>query len=95
VKAIRRFTVRTVLPQSLSALDELAANLRWSWHEPTRRLFEEIDPEIWRSVASDPVALLGAVSPARIGALAADPEFVGRANALRDGLATYCSEPRW
>jgi glycogen phosphorylase len=95
VKAIRRFTVRTVLPASLSALDELAANLRWSWHEPTRRLFEEIDPEIWRAIAGDPVALLGAVSPARIEALAADPDFTARANALRDDLATYTSEPRW
>jgi starch phosphorylase len=95
VKAIRRFTVRTVLPTSLSALDELAANLRWSWHEPTRQLFEEVDPEIWASGASDPVALLGAVSPTRIEALAADGEFVARANALRDDLANYRSEPRW
>ncbi|MBW4040655.1 MAG: glycosyltransferase family 1 protein [Acidobacteria bacterium] len=95
MKAIRRFTVRTVLPTSLSALDELAANLRWSWHEPTRQLFEEIDPEIWASGSSDPVALLGAVSPVRIEALAADDAFVARANALRDDLTTYCSEPRW
>ena len=28
MKAIRRFTVRTVLPESLAALDELATNLR-------------------------------------------------------------------
>ena len=95
MKAIRRFTVRTVLPTSLSALDELAANLRWSWHEPTRRLFAEIDPDIWVEHANDPVALLGAVSPARIGALAADPDFVARANALRDDLTTYRTEARW
>ncbi|RIX28333.1 alpha-glucan family phosphorylase [Amnibacterium setariae] len=95
MKAIRRFTVRTVLPASLSALDELAANLRWSWHEPTRRLFAEIDPQIWQSIAGDPVALLGAVSPARLEALAGDADFVARANALRDDLATYSSEPRW
>jgi glycogen phosphorylase len=95
VKAIRRFTVRTVLPQALSALDALAANLRWSWHEPTRALFAEIDPDVWRAVAADPVALLGAVAPQRLAELAGDSEFVARAGALRDDLERYRSEPRW
>ncbi len=95
MKAIRRFTVRTVLPASLAALDALAANLRWSWHEPTQQLFEEIDPDIWRHIHGDPVALLGAVQPARLAALAADRAFVARANALRADLDRYTSEPRW
>ncbi|WP_375389630.1 DUF3417 domain-containing protein, partial [uncultured Amnibacterium sp.] len=95
MKAIRRFTVRTVLPQSLAALDALAANLRWSWHEPTRALFEQVDPQIWAGIAGDPVALLGAVSPQRLAQLAGDGEFVARANALRDDLNRYNAEPRW
>ena len=32
VRAIRRFTVRTVLPEPLAPLGELVMNLRWSWH---------------------------------------------------------------
>ncbi|WP_373412833.1 DUF3417 domain-containing protein, partial [Streptomyces sp. NRRL B-24572] len=36
MKAIRRFTVRPVLPDTLRPLADLAHNLRWSWHEPTR-----------------------------------------------------------
>ncbi|HEY8319572.1 MAG TPA: alpha-glucan family phosphorylase [Amnibacterium sp.] len=95
MKAIRRFTVRTVLPQSLGALDALAANLRWSWHEPTRQLFAEIDPVIWQDIAGDPVALLGAVSPARIQELADNAAFVARANALKEDLDRYTTEPRW
>ena len=62
VKAIRRFTVRTVLPESLSALEELATNLRWSWHVPTRQLFERISPETWDAIGHDPIGLLGAVA---------------------------------
>ncbi|MGN6743712.1 MAG: alpha-glucan family phosphorylase [Amnibacterium sp.] len=95
MKAIRRFTVRTVLPQSLGALDAQAANLRWSWHEPTRQLFAEIDPVIWQDIAGDPVALLGAVNPARIQELAENTAFVARANALKEDLDRYTSEPRW
>jgi starch phosphorylase len=95
VKAIRRFTVRTVLPDSLFSLEELATNLRWSWHLPTRQLFERISPETWEVTGHDPVGLLGAVEPSRLNELAADQDFVAKANELRDDLHAYLTEPRW
>jgi starch phosphorylase len=95
VKAIRRFTVRTVLPAPLAALEQLAANVRWSWHEPTRRLFADIAPELWQQSGHDPIALLGEVEPARLEELAADAAFVGRVSALSADLEAYLSEPRW
>ena len=95
MKAIRRFTVRTVLPESLNALEELAANLRWSWHQPTLELFRDVAPELWAEQGKDPVGLLGEVPSARLAELAADKAFVARANALRDELRAYLAEPRW
>jgi len=95
VKAIRKFTVRAVLPESLAALDELAGNLRWSWHQPTRQLFEHIAPELWRSIGGDPVALLGAVDPARLQELAQDHDYVSGVNVVRDDLRAYLEQPRW
>ncbi len=95
MKAIRRFTVRTVLPQALTALDELSTNLRRSWHQPTRQLFKSIDPLVWEETGHDPIALLGAVGPERLAELAADDAFVARANELRDELHRYLTEPRW
>ncbi|MYZ40137.1 DUF3417 domain-containing protein, partial [Streptomyces sp. MnatMP-M17] len=49
MKAIRRFTVRPVLPAPLRPLSDLARNLRWSWHTETRELFEAVDPAGWRA----------------------------------------------
>ncbi|GAB3608205.1 glycosyltransferase family 1 protein [Humibacter ginsengiterrae] len=95
MKAIRRFTVRAVIPDSLQALDELASNLRWSWHEPTRDLFRHISENLWRGTNHDPIALLGAVSPERLTELAGDDGFIGWANGLRDDLRRYIGEPRW
>ncbi|QEO10527.1 alpha-glucan family phosphorylase [Protaetiibacter larvae] len=95
MKAIRRFTVRTVLPEALAPLEELAANLRWSWHQPTLELFRDIAPELWDELGKDPFGLLGEVPPARLGELAADTSYVARAEALRDELRAYLSEPRW
>ncbi|MCU1480359.1 MAG: glycogen phosphorylase [Subtercola sp.] len=95
MKAIRKFTVRSVLPPELSAVGELAANLRWSWHEPTRKLLAHISPDDWEATTGDPIALLGAVSPERLAQLARDEGFVAWANSLRDDLHRYIREPRW
>ncbi|QOD93101.1 alpha-glucan family phosphorylase [Chryseoglobus sp. 28M-23] len=95
MKAIRRFTVRTVLPEALDAVAALAANLRWSWHEPTRRLFARIDPVLWDELDHDPIALLGAVDSARLDELAADGQFIADAQALRADLTAYLEQPRW
>ncbi|GAA1515784.1 alpha-glucan family phosphorylase [Agromyces terreus] len=95
MKPIRKFTVRAVVPTPLAALEELAANLRWSWHEPTRRLFEAIDPDLWRASRRDPVALLGEVAPERLAELASDEGFVRWADQERAGLREYLDEPRW
>ncbi|GAA0999976.1 alpha-glucan family phosphorylase [Subtercola frigoramans] len=95
MKAIRKFTVRSVLPPELKSVGQLAGNLRWSWHEPTRRLFAHISPDDWEASLGDPIALLGAVSPDRLAHLASDEGFVAWANSLRDDLHRYLTEPRW
>ncbi|MBZ2199509.1 alpha-glucan family phosphorylase [Occultella gossypii] len=95
MRAIRRFTVRTVLPEDLGALDDLALNLRWAWHAPTRDLFSSIDPERWEAFHGDPIRLLGSLSPERLAELAADAGFVERVRALAADLDTYRSEDRW
>ncbi|MEU1537525.1 alpha-glucan family phosphorylase [Actinacidiphila glaucinigra] len=95
MKAIRRFTVRTVLPEPLRPLGELAQNLRWSWHNETRELFQSVDPEGWRAAAGDPVRLLGAVSKDRLNALAKDRRFLRRLGTAVEDLHDYLGNPRW
>lgn len=95
MRAIRKFTVRTRLPQSLRDLDLLAHNLRWSWHEPTRRIFADIDPQLWEQTNHNPVSLLGELSPERIAELAADTEFLKRVYAAGAELQEYLTAPRW
>ncbi|WP_432547458.1 alpha-glucan family phosphorylase [Kineococcus sp. SYSU DK004] len=95
MRAIRRFTVRTVLPAPLAPLGDLASNLRWSWHKPTRDLFESMDPAAWQAVHREPGALLGALSTERLDALAADAAFVARVDAAAADLRTYLARPGW
>lgn len=95
MKAIRRFTVRTVLPPELVVLDTLARNLHWCWSEPVSRFFASLDEEAWKRVGGDPVALLGEISPQRFKELAADASVVSEAQQLADELDLYMKEPKW
>ncbi|GAA1875080.1 glycosyltransferase family 1 protein [Actinomadura bangladeshensis] len=95
VKAIRRFTVRTVLPEPLRQLEELVLNLRWSWHHETLDLFRAVDPALWEAVHHDPVRLLGEVSPERLAQLAEDRRFLRRLQDTAEDLHEYLTAPRW
>ncbi|MER2136644.1 MAG: alpha-glucan family phosphorylase, partial [Arthrobacter sp.] len=95
MKAIRRFTVRTVLPDSIAPLSRLAGNLRWSWHQPTRDLFNDLDPQIWAKSGHDPVRALGMVSRQTLERISADSGLVDRIRSLDENLEHYLTEPRW
>lgn len=94
MKAMRRFTVRPVLPEPLRPLSDLARNLRWSWHAETRELFQSVDPARW-AATGDPVRLLAAVPPERLDTLAADRRFRLRLAAAADDLTDYLEGDRW
>jgi glycogen phosphorylase len=95
VRAIRRFTVRPVLPEKLSALSDLATNLRWSWSPETQDVFAALDPEVWRASGHDPVRTLGALPSSRLEELAKDKAFGKRLAAARADLEDYLTSDRW
>src|SRR6478736_5280527 len=95
VRAIRRFTVRPVLPPALTALGDLAGNLRWSWHPETQDVFAAVDPLLWDSTGRDPVKLLGAVGKGRLDELATDQAFLDSLASARADLERYLTGDRW
>ncbi|HJR39408.1 MAG TPA: alpha-glucan family phosphorylase [Nocardioidaceae bacterium] len=95
MRAIRRFTVRPVLPEPLKPLGDLVNNLRWSWHPETQDLFAAIDPDIWETSGHDPVRLLGSVSAKRLRQLVEDEAFMGMLGRARADLEHYLTGERW
>ncbi|HYN28889.1 MAG TPA: alpha-glucan family phosphorylase [Dermatophilaceae bacterium] len=95
MKAIRRFSVRPVLPARIAALGDLTSNLRWSWHPPLCELIASIDAERWDQVHQDPLAMLSATSTEEFERLAADEDFVARVDRASAALERYLSEDRW
>jgi glycogen phosphorylase len=78
--------VSPVIPAALTRLPELAANLSYSWHRPTRALFEDLDQALWRQTHSSPRLMLRCVSQAALDQAAEDPAYLRR---YAEALAEY------
>ena len=70
--------ITSTVPFALARLSELAANLFFSWHRPTRALFEDLDHELWDQVNGNPRLMLRCVDQKRLEQAATDPEYLAR-----------------
>jgi starch phosphorylase len=70
--------ITSTVPFALARLSELAANLFFSWHRPTRALFEDLDHELWDQVNGNPRLMLRCVDQRRLEQAATDPEYLAR-----------------
>jgi starch phosphorylase len=73
-------------------LDQLAHNLYWAWHPEARRLFSELNPDLWRVVGRNPAALLKELGPDRTAHAALRPGYVARLERAVDDLNAYLKE---
>lgn len=83
--------VTPVIPSSLARLPQLASNLFFSWHRPSRALFEDLDPELWKQTGGNPRLMLRCLSQATLDRVAADAVFLGRYRQALDTLESYLS----
>src|SRR5258705_5541822 len=80
-----------VIPERIRGLSDIANNLAWSWNREARALFRTIDENLWHLYRHNPVDLLSNIEPARLAALAADPSFLERYDAVMRWLAAETS----
>ncbi|HEX6903216.1 MAG TPA: alpha-glucan family phosphorylase [Thermoanaerobaculia bacterium] len=70
-------------------LRELSQNLWWSWQPDIRAIFRELDPDMWRIVHHNPVALLQRIDPDEVFRRVQDLEMLTRINQAHRRLQTY------
>jgi starch phosphorylase len=85
--------ISPVIPAALGRLPELAGNLSYSWHRPTRALFEDLDQNLWRETHSNPRLLLRCVSQSALDAAAADAHYLRRYEQVLATYDRYQSQP--
>lgn len=84
--------ITPVLPESLSRLEELANNLWYSWHIPTRVLFEYLDAELWIRVGHSPKLFLRNVDQKRLQHAVNDPLFLTQYRQVLSAFDAYLED---
>jgi starch phosphorylase len=82
-----------VIPQPLARLAELSSNLFFSWHRPTRALFEDLDPDLWRETGSNPRLMLRCVNQEDLDRAAANPAYLQRYADVLASFDAYLAAP--
>ena len=80
--------IREKLPHPLKDLAELAYNYWWSWNRRATRLWEYIDPELWRE-HKNPVKLLLDVPESRLRELLKDDDFMNLYELVMEQFEDY------
>lgn len=89
----REVTVKAELPESLKPLEEISKNLWWVWFSEGKRLFHDIDPDLWRSTGENPVLLLQELSFDRLQEIMADEAMMERIEKVYESFKEYIAVP--
>ena len=96
IPSVRTFQVFPDLPESLLPLLELAKNFWWVWQPDAVELFRRLDRKcLWEDVYHNPVKLLGQLSQARLGEIAADDGLMVHINRVYSNFKKHLAEPGW
>ncbi|RYG65360.1 alpha-glucan family phosphorylase, partial [bacterium] len=80
--------ISPVIPSAIARLPELASNLSFSWHRPTRALFEDLDPLLFQQTSGNPRLMLRCVGQQALDHAAKDETYLSR---YREAVAVFDS----
>ncbi len=80
---------RSMLPEQLQPLYEMATNLWWVWNHEGAKLFGKVDSELWASTEGNPVLLLQSLSKKRIEEILADDTLMAEIKAVYSLFKDY------
>ena len=99
MRPVRHFPVVSNVPESLRAMESLAANLHWAWDRQLACLFDRLDgsPDgrSWRETGQHPVDLVRRTSPACWGTLADDEQFIEQLGRAKQRLDDALDGSSW
>lgn len=85
----REVVVKSRIPESLKMLEIMSRNIWWAWNYEATDMFKELDPDLWKLVGQNPVALLERLSYEKLEAIESDKELMDRINAVYAKFKAY------
>lgn len=89
----RKIFVQLQLPEKLKALETIAGNLWWTWHNEAVELFSEVDNELWLTARGNPIVMLNSLSAGRMKQLESDSAFIKKLGRILKSFQTYMQVP--
>ncbi|MBM3857190.1 MAG: glycosyltransferase family 1 protein [Verrucomicrobia bacterium] len=89
MESLLTFNVIPKLPGSLEALRELAYNMWWSWEPTARRLFRELDVELWERTNHNPVRVLQLCHQSRLIEMGSDERYLTELGRVYQAFQNY------
>ena len=99
MRPVRHFTVISNVPESLRAIEPLAANLHWAWDRQLAGLFDRLDGtrdgRSWRETGQHPVDLVRRTSSTCWADLADDDRFIEQLGRAHQRLVDALDGTSW
>src|SRR6266496_3117710 len=83
------YNVTPALPVALDPLREMSFNLWWTWEPSARRLFRQLDPELWNRTNHNPVRMLQLSRQSRLEELSQDKTFLRELKQVFEAFEKY------
>src|SRR5213595_3958737 len=83
------YNVTPTLRAVLEPLREMSFNLWWTWEPSARRLFRQLDPELWDRTNHNPVRMLQLSRQSRLEELSQDKTFLRELKQVFDAFEKY------
>src|SRR6266700_2443330 len=83
------YNVTPILPEALEPLREMSFNLWWTWEPSARRLFRQLDPELWNRTNHNPVRMLQLSRQSRLEEVSQDKAFLRELKEVHDTFRNY------
>src|SRR2546428_2559327 len=83
------YNVPATLPAALEPLREMSFNLWWTWEPSARRLFRQLDPELWNRTNHNPVRMLQLSRQSRLEEVSQDKTFLRELKQVFEAFEKY------
>src|SRR6058998_1464484 len=83
------YNVTPTLPAALEPLREMSFNLWWTWEPSARRLFRQLDPELWNRTNHNPVRMLQLSRQSRLEEISQDKAFLRELRQVFEAFEKY------
>ncbi|GAB4552909.1 MAG: glycosyltransferase family 1 protein [Phycisphaerales bacterium] len=91
----KRTAVRKRSGDVFERLERLARNIWWTWNPDAKRLFESMDPALWRAHTQNPLAVIDELPDWRRETLRTDEAFAEALSAVESHQDEYMRAQTW